>query len=96
MGIGVLVLQDGTPCVVHDEPLPNIASIEYDKNVHMITLVWTDEKTKKVQKRKLEHALDPRIGAVLERVQIAAIGHLTHDGKKDRIETIKFIPVDII
>jgi hypothetical protein len=43
MNAGIVVLQDGTPCIVYDEALSSpVRHVEFSREDHQITLVYDD------------------------------------------------------
>jgi len=71
MNAGIVILKDGTPCIVYDDKLPfKIKHVEFCRDDFIISLVYDAPGTSKMfaQKAlKFPHPLDPPFAKLLEK-----------------------------
>ena len=68
MNVGIVILQDGTPCIAYDDELPYpVRHVEFDYEDHRITLVYDVPDTKDKQGQKFDYPLDSRFLSLLEK-----------------------------
>jgi hypothetical protein len=90
MNTGVLILRDGTPCIVYDGDIPHVRNIEFDYSDYLVTLVWVDPKTGQEGRMKLEYPLSENMLSAFKKYEIIGIGRITADKK---MEDLHMIPV---
>lgn len=69
MNAGIVILEDGSPCIVYDEKLPyDIDYVEFNEDDHLITLVYAIPQAKEKQGHKFSYPLDrPFVPVLRER-----------------------------
>ena len=90
MNTAVLILRDGTPCIVYDGEIPHVRNIEFSKADFLVTLVWIDPKTKQEGRLKMEYPLSQRMLDAFEKYGIIGIGRINAEKK---MEDLHMIPV---
>jgi hypothetical protein len=66
MNAGIVMLRDGTPCIVYDEHLPHlIKHVEFDPEDFQLTLIYDLPANLPKMGRKFEFPLDHRFLKVL-------------------------------
>jgi len=74
MNAGIVLLQDGTPCIAYDEKLPYpIKEVEFSREDFLITLVYDVPPGTPPQGRKFEFPLDHPFVKVLEERGLVAV-----------------------
>lgn len=93
MNAGIVCLQDGTPCIVYDEPLPHaVRHVEFDGADHQLTLVYDLPPGAPRDGRRLEFPLDRRFVALLRERGTVAAACVDHG----KISGLKLYPVQFI
>lgn len=90
MNTGVLILRDGTPCIVYDGDIPHVRNVEFNYDDFLVTLVWVDPKTSQEGRLTLEYPLSEGMLAAFKKYEIIGIGRITADKK---MEDLHMIPV---
>ncbi|MFZ5893155.1 MAG: hypothetical protein ACOY0T_19000 [Myxococcota bacterium] len=90
MNTGVLVLSDGTPCIIHDGDIPSVRNIEVGSDDYRVTLVWVDGQAGADQRMKLPTPLSDEMVARFRKFEIIGIGRITPERK---MEDLHMIPV---
>ena len=69
MNAGIVILEDGSPCIVYDEKLPyDISHVEFNEDNHLITLVYAVRGTTERHGHEFSYPLDrPFIPLLRER-----------------------------
>ena len=67
MNAGIVILQDGTPCIAYDEALPlPIRHVEFNRDDFCVTLVFDTPGRINRQGKKFDFPLDHRFVELLE------------------------------
>lgn len=90
MNTGVLILRDGTPCIVYDGDIPHVRNIEFNYDDYLVTLVWVDPETNEEGRLQLEYPLSENMLAAFKKFEIIGIGRITED---KQMEDLHMIPV---
>lgn len=86
MNAGIVILQDGTPCIAYDDELPYpIKYVEFNYEDHRITLVYNIPDSKEKKGQRFDFPLDSRFLNLLEKKGIVAVASI----KKDQLVDIK-------
>ena len=89
MNAGIVVLQDGTPCITCDEPLPHpVKRVDFSREDYQLTLVYELENGDKQQK-KFEYPLAHDFVELLDEKRLVAIAIV----KEDQVIDINIYPV---
>jgi hypothetical protein len=89
MNAGIVMLQDGTPCIAYDEALPfPIRHVEFSRDDYQITLVY-EAPGDATQGRKFEVPLDHPFVNLLEQRGTIAVALI----KKNQLVDIKLYSV---
>lgn len=88
MNAGIVILQDGTPCIVYDEPLPHpVHHVEFNAENYQISFVYDVEPK---EKKTFEYPLDHPFVELLKENGIVAIA-LTENEQLVDIQMISII-----
>ena len=80
MNAGIVILADGTPCIVHDEALTQpIRHIAFDAENYQISLVLGGDDSEEIRKT-FEYPVDPPFVELLREKKEAAVAQAL-DGK---------------
>lgn len=59
MNAGIVILEDGSPCIVYDEKLPyDIDYVEFNEDNHLVTLVYAVPNATEKQGHEFPYPLD--------------------------------------
>jgi hypothetical protein len=69
MNAGIVILVDGSPCIVYDEKLPyDIDYVEFNEDDHLVTLVYAIPNATEKQGHEFSYPLDrPFVDLLRER-----------------------------
>lgn len=95
MNTGVLILQDGTPCIVYDEEIPHVRNIEFSYEDYLVTLVWVDPTTGQEGRFQLEYPLSESMLAAFKKYEIIGIGRLTPTKEMMDLHMIPVVFTDV-
>jgi hypothetical protein len=87
---GILILRDGTPCIIYDGDVPHVRNVEFDYDGYLITLVWVSPETGEEGRLELEYPLSDNMLAGISKYEIIGIGRITPEKK---LEDLHMIPV---
>lgn len=74
MNAGIVMLRDGTPCLVYDEQLPHlIKHVEFNREDYQLTLIYKLPENLGKHGRKFEFPLDHRFVQHLEKKKKVAV-----------------------
>jgi hypothetical protein len=74
MNAGIVILRDGTPCIVYDEHLPHLIDhVEFIREDYQITLVYKLPDHIPKMGRTFEFPLDPPFVKLLEQKKKVAV-----------------------
>jgi hypothetical protein len=90
MNTAVFTMQNGTPCLIYDGLIPHVREVEFCRDDHLLTLVWTDPGTGKDGRIKMEYPLSDHILVNLLKLGIAAIGRMSAERT---VEDLHIAPV---
>jgi len=80
MNAGIVILQDGTPCIVYDDKLPYpVRHVEFNYEDHRITLVYDVPGAKEKQGQQFDYPLDSRFLSLLEKNGEVAVASVKND-----------------
>ncbi|MDD9900314.1 MAG: hypothetical protein OXT65_04985 [Alphaproteobacteria bacterium] len=83
MNAGIVVLKDGTPCIVFDDPLPPVGKVIFTAEDHLLTLVFEQPDASGNTHRKLEYPLEPDMVDFLKERGNVAVGMVVSGALKD-------------
>jgi hypothetical protein len=88
MNTAVLLLADGTPCIVYDDELPHVVGIEIgiDKR---IALDCVDFRTRHVSRVALDHPLSSDMLSSFEKFEHIGIGRLTGEKTMEDLHMVR-------
>jgi hypothetical protein len=77
MNASIVIMKDGTPCLVYDEPFPhNIKYVAFSREDFQISLVFDIAAPKKVREHKFELPIDPSFAKLLEQKGHIGLSHI--------------------
>ena len=91
MNSGIVILRDGTPCLVYDADLPHVRYAEYCPKDHLISLVWLDPETQEKAYKQLEYPVPDDLYRLLDDRRFMAVGQVR--GKE--LFDLHMIPIQI-
>ncbi len=93
MNAGIVILRDGTPCIVYDEALPYpVRIVEFSREDYQVTLVYKTPEGAPKEGRKFEFPLDHRFVALLEERKNVAVAKI----KNDQLTEIQMFFVEFV
>jgi hypothetical protein len=90
MNTAAFMMQNGTPCLIYDEPIPHVREIEFCHDDHLLTLIFGVEGSAGEGRIRMDYPLSEHIVSNLLKMGIAAIGRMNADRK---IEDLHITPV---
>lgn len=90
MNAAAFIMPNGTPCLVYDGAVPRVREVEFCRDDHLLTFIWTDPATGEDERMKMEYPLSEHILSSLIKFGIAAIGRMNAER---RIEDLHITPV---
>ncbi len=93
MNAGIVILQDGTPCIAYDEVLPfPIHHVEFSREDYQVSFIY-ETPDKSIQSRKFEFPLDRPFVTLLEKRKDVAVAYIKNgDLFEIKMYSVVFVP----
>jgi hypothetical protein len=77
MNAGIIILKDGSPCIVYDGVLPYpVKWVEFSMANHQLTLVYDHPQAIRQQGKKFDFPLDARFVSFLKQNKAVAVARI--------------------
>ncbi|HEX2874729.1 MAG TPA: hypothetical protein VHP33_25940 [Polyangiaceae bacterium] len=76
-------MSNGTPCLIYDGAIPHVHTVEFCRDDHLLTLVWTDPGSAEDCRLQMEYPVSEECFLALEQFGIVAVGHLKAERSVD-------------